>query len=554
MPSNIHNLMRLAIWRQRPGMRWLLGAALVAVLYSVTYLLLDRVSTFESVQGTEISPWELAIPLMIGAVIEFGVVIAPLTILLPWWAEIVNRDGHPFGITALAAMICIGCINTGMGLFLRRALRPDRVNSLSGFTLLLVTIAIGELAGATLFSMALLHSGALTREALMPAVVTDWIGDVSGIVVVLPLVLLLRTREGLQLRQLRLHLGELLLQSLTLALVFCVTFVWLATTQLQLFYLFFVPTIWIALRYGAGVTAIAMVLLQVSVVVILATRSAAQPLVAIQLLMLVLAGTGIFMGIAVTNSKRLARLVAARDEQLVRVNRSTGIMELNSTIAHELNNPLAAVSNYLRAASLLLERPAIDQQLVRSTVHKAVDEAHRAVEVLGELRAFYRDGALKQEQLEPRKLVDDTLAALQARLWQWGISCSVSSAADIPLIKADAMQLSVVLHNLLINACDAVKDMDTSHKAITLTVQRSGDEVRFLIEDQGGGIAVASGAQLFWPLRSTKPAGMGLGLAISRALVEANGGRIWLERSAANGTCIAFAVPVWQGPVQEQLA
>jgi len=174
--------------------------------------------------------------------------------------------------------------------------------------------------------------------------------------------------------------------------------------------------------------------------------------------------------------------------------------------------------------------------------------------VLGELRAFYRSGTVHREALEPRRLVDDALAVMQAKLQQWGISCVVRGAAVIPRIEADATHLSVVLHNLLSNACDAVKDMDTGRRSVALAVERAGDEVRFSVEDQGRGIAPAIQAQLFWPLNSPKPAGMGLGLAISRSLVEGNGGRIWLERSNAHGTCIAFSVPVWTGPVPEQMA
>jgi signal transduction histidine kinase len=537
-----------------PGWRWLLGAAVVALLYSLGYLLLDRVSTFDSVQGTEISPWEPAIPLLMYGVIEFGLPIVPLAIMLPWLAEIVNRDAHPFGVPALAAIACIGCAYTGMGLFLRLALRRYPINSITGFTLLLATLAVGALAGSALYAMALLHDGALRAESLPVAVVTDWIGDMSGVVAVLPLVLLLRSSEGPRWHELRSRMGELLLQLLVLGLVFSATFGWLATTRLQLFYLFFVPVIWIALRFGDTVTAIAVALLQASVVLVLATRATAQPLVAIQLLILVLACTGLFMGIAVTTSNRLARLIAAKDEQLALVNRATGIMELNSAIAHELNNPLAAVSNYLRATTLLLERPDTDQQLVHGTVHKALGEASRAVEVLGKLRAFYRGGVVQHQQLAPRALGEDALATQQTKLRQRGIACELHCDPAMADIEADAIQLSVVLQNLLANACDAVGDLPPIRRRIALHIERRAGEVLFTVADRGEGIPPAARTQLFWPLSSSKPAGMGLGLAISRSLVEANGGRIWLERSDSDGTRISFSVPVWSPVVQEHIA
>ncbi len=554
MPFNIQELVRPATGRWRADPRWWARAAVLAVLYSLAYLLLDRLDTFDFVKGVEISPWEPVIPFLIAAVFEFGLPIIPLTILLPWLAVVVNEGADPLGFLALSALVCIGGVYTGTGLLLRRALRNRAVNSISGFARLMITLAAGALLCAALLALAQVHAGKISLDALPSALVTEWIDDLSIAVVMLPLYLLWRTREGLQLRQLRPRLGELFLLLLTLVVVFSVTFGLLAPVDLQLFYLFFIPVAWTALRFGEGITSIAVVALQLGIVLVLADRGAAQAVVEIQLLLLVLAGTGLFMGIAVSNNNRLARLVVTRDEQLAWVNRSTGIMELNTAIAHELNNPLAAVSNYLRAATLLLERPEVDQQRVQDTVHKALGEANRAVEVLGELRAFYRSGAVNREPLEPRRLIDDSVAVLQTKLQQWGIKCTVNGPADIPRIEADATQLSVVLHNLLGNACDAVKDMDAGRKSVALRVEHVGDEVRFSIEDRGRGIPPAIQPQLFWPLNSAKPSGMGLGLAISRSLVEANGGRIWLERSDANGTCIAFSIPVWQGAGSEQMA
>jgi C4-dicarboxylate-specific signal transduction histidine kinase len=121
-------------------------------------------------------------------------------------------------------------------------------------------------------------------------------------------------------------------------------------------------------------------------------------------------------------------------------------------------------------------------------------------------------------------------------------------------IEADAIQLSVVLQNLLANACDAVGDLPPIRRRIALHIERRAGEVLFTVADRGEGIPPAARTQLFWPLSSSKPAGMGLGLAISRSLVEANGGRIWLERSDSDGTRISFSVPVWSPVVQEHIA
>ena len=171
MPFSIHALMRPAIGRRSPNLRRLLRAVLVVVLYSLAYLLLDRLDTFDLVAGTEISPWEPVIPLIMAAVIEFGLPIAPLTILLPWLAEIINERADPLGLQALAALVCIGCVYTGTGLVLRRTLRNRDVNTISGFALLLITLAVGALLSAGPAVLVQVHGGTLSPDALPSALV-----------------------------------------------------------------------------------------------------------------------------------------------------------------------------------------------------------------------------------------------------------------------------------------------------------------------------------------------------------------------------------------------
>lgn len=551
-PSNGEIVLPVTGTRFDAPRRWA-RAVLVATAFAVTYLLLDRLGTFNSVQGAEISPWEPVIPFLLAVVMEFGAPMLPVAVLLPWLAEVVNAGAHPLGFQALSALVTIGCVYAAAGLVLRRLFRQQDIHTTGGFSRLLLTLGTAALLCAVLSALALEHVGVLPAAALPAAVMDEWIDDFSIAVVVLPLYLLWRSPGGLQLPG-RPRLPEVLLQGLAMALVFALNFDLLAPIEPQLFYLFFIPIAWLALRSGAAVTAIAVLLLQVGIVLVLARHGTEHTVAEIQLLLLLLASSGLFLAIAVSNTNRLARLVASRDEQLAWVNRSTGLMELNAAIAHELNNPLAAVSNYLRAATLLLERPSLDQPRVQDTVRKALGEASRAVEVLRELRAFYRGGTVRHEPLAPRRIVEDAVAGLQARLQQCGVACAVDVSGQLPRVNADATQLSVVLHNLLGNACDATRDRDAGRRSIAVRAEAAGDEVRFSVEDRGGGIEPELRAQLFRPLNSAKPAGMGLGLAICRALVEANGGRIWLERSDAQGTCIAFALPAWRCPAAEQTA
>jgi signal transduction histidine kinase len=143
------------------------------------------------------------------------------------------------------------------------------------------------------------------------------------------------------------------------------------------------------------------------------------------------------------------------------------------------------------------------------------------------------------------------LAAMQIKLRAAGMDADLEVEADLPLIAADPLQLSMVLQNLLANAYDAVCSSGPRRGRIAVVVTRRANDVIFSVEDSGCGIPERLHDQIFRPVTSTKSTGMGLGLAICRSLVEANEGRIWLVRSDASGTCIAFSIPLGTREVNE---
>jgi two-component system, LuxR family, sensor kinase FixL len=220
---------------------------------------------------------------------------------------------------------------------------------------------------------------------------------------------------------------------------------------------------------------------------------------------------------------------------------------MNSAIGHELNNPLAALVNYLRSASLIAESPGFDHGVLQSTLNKAQGEATRSINVVRKLREFFRSGVVRRERLDPRVLATDAVAAVQMRFRQANITAVVETSPDTPSVEADPLQLVMVLQNLLSNAYDAVNAIESGPRRVAVAVAHSGDEVRFSVTDTGSGIPQELRDQLFRPVSSTKAVGMGLGLAICCSLVEANDGRISLLHSGAEGTSIAFWIPVVMG-------
>jgi two-component system sensor kinase FixL len=533
----------------------LLRAVGLSAVFLMVYILLDRVSYIHDVDHTEITAWSPQVAFLVAAAMYYGARVAPLTILAPGLADCVLRSGKPLDAAVIGAILSIGCIYTLAGILLRKWLRKGWRPTIGWFAVLSVVIALSALLVAVLYSAILNLAGRLTAASYLTAVRTDWVGDVNGIVILLPLLLILYFGESGNLRQARTHFGLLALQAGALAFAFLIAFpeAWGAPVDDSRtpFYLLFLPIIWVALRWGAGVTAIAIASLQLGIVLFVAEQNTAESLLAIQVLMVLLACTGLFMGISVSETARVNMLMRSKDVELSNLNARMAVSEMNSAIGHELNNPLAALVNYLRSASLIMESPGFDHAVLQRALDKARGEATRSVTVVRKLREFFRAGVVRRERIDPKVLAADAVAAVQMRFRQANFTPVVEVSPHIPPIEADPLQLVMVLQNLLSNAYDAVQATASGPRRVTVAVAHSGAEVMFSVTDTGAGIPDALRDQLFRPLTSTKAVGMGLGLAICRSLVEANNGRISLLRSGAEGTTIAFWIPVAVGKTDE---
>jgi two-component system sensor kinase FixL len=523
-------------------------AIVLSALYVLLYVLLDRVSLIHALQHTEISPWGPNVALMIAVVMRYGARVAPLTILAPGISQIVLRDAAPFGMAVIGAVVCAGCTYTASGMLLRRLQRNYPQPTIQWFAVLLGVIVSGALLNALLYSAVLVHNGDLSADSYLTAVRIDWVGDVNGIIILLPLVLILAAGEAGKLSEIRAHIGLLVLQAAALGSVFLITFrnAWgVADPADQTpFYLLFLPIIWIALRWGAGVTAIALAAMQIGIVAFVAKHNTPESFLAIQVLMVLLAGTGWFLGISESENTRIIALMRSKDDELSSLNARMAVSEMTSAIGHELNNPLAALVNYLRSASLMLELPNFDRASLRGALDKAQNEATRSVNVIRKLREFFRSGVVRRHPLDPRQLAAEAVTAMQPKIRSAGITIALKTDDKLPLVAADPLQISMVLQNLLANAYDAVHGSNPRRGKIAVAVTRRANEIVFSVEDSGPGIAAPQRDEIFRPVTSTKSAGMGLGLAICRSLVEANEGRIWLVRSDEGGTCIAFSIPL----------
>jgi len=260
-----------------------------------------------------------------------------------------------------------------------------------------------------------------------------------------------------------------------------------------------------------------------------------------QFLMLALALTGLFLGAAVEERHAIEQKLRDKQLELDRSLRAAATSELASALAHEVNQPLSAIASYTRACQILYERGDPAHELP-SVLSKVVSEASRAGMVVHRLREFVRMGTIRQERLSVPTLPANASEAAGLRAAPNRVMISIETAPRLPEVLGDRVQLETVMHNLIANAVDALKETP-GERRVTLAASRHGDGfVRLVVSDNGPGIAAAARATLFEPFTTQKAEGLGLGLAISRTIVEAHGGALWLD-DKATGAAFCLTLP-----------
>ncbi|NQE63759.1 PAS domain S-box protein [Caulobacter sp. RHG1] len=231
--------------------------------------------------------------------------------------------------------------------------------------------------------------------------------------------------------------------------------------------------------------------------------------------------------------------------ELVHVSRLTAMGEMASTLAHELNQPLSAIANLLTGSRRLMDRGReADQVKIRDAIDRAAAQALRAGEVIHRMRDFVRRGASERAVESLSKLIEEAsaLALIGEKERQVDVRLNLAPQADA--VYADRVQVQQVLLNLIRNGIDAMQSEEPRKRGLLISTALTDEGwSRVTVADKGPGIADEILERLFQPFMTTKPQGMGVGLSISRSIIEAHGGRIWAEANPGGGALFHFTLP-----------
>jgi PAS domain S-box-containing protein len=241
--------------------------------------------------------------------------------------------------------------------------------------------------------------------------------------------------------------------------------------------------------------------------------------------------------------KRAEEALAHARAELAHVARVATLGEMGASIAHEINQPLAAVINNAAASLNWLDAHNLDE--ARQSAELVIADAHRAGEIIARIRALAQKSAPRKDTVDINAIINEVIAVVRYEVHGHRVSVQTSLAKDLPPVQADRVQLQQVLLNLMMNAIEAMSANDEVPRVLSISSTRADvGAVLIGVADSGPGLTPSGRDRLFQAFHTTKPHGMGMGLAISRSIVEAHGGQLWATANEPRGAVFQFTLPI----------
>jgi signal transduction histidine kinase len=229
--------------------------------------------------------------------------------------------------------------------------------------------------------------------------------------------------------------------------------------------------------------------------------------------------------------------------QLAHVARMTSLGVLTASIAHELNQPLSGIITNANTCLRMLAADSPDVEGARQTARRTLRDGDRASEVIARLRALFTRKESATELVDVNEATREVIALSSSNLQRNRVVLRQELADDLPQVVGDRVQLQQVIFNLLLNACEAMSGVDDRARQLMIRTARDGDDVHVVVKDAGAGLDPGIADKLFDAFYTTKSSGMGIGLSVSRSIIERHDGRIWAAQNDGPGATFAFAIP-----------
>lgn len=524
----------------------------IVVAFLVAYVALEWASFMHEYEGLPVTPWNpglgIAFGLMIlkgahyGFALFAGVVLAETLVLK-------TQLGWP---VVLGIGIVVSASYAAAADLARRYLRLDAgLAHLRDLIILLAAAVSGAAVSAALLVVLLMGTGQLGSGEFGKAVLPLLVGDIIGIAVMAPVLL----RLALHWRDIRVwpkwpivleSIGYLLVTGFALWMILSIG----DPFGYKFFYLLFLPVVAAGVRHGIDGSCVGLLITQFGLIGVLHWYGYdARQFTEFQAMMLVLTMTGLLVGVVVSERQRAD--LATRDIEVrlktlqaeaARAARMNMVSGMASALAHEINQPMTAARALGRSAQEMLRAPDADMQRVDQNLTTMVSQIDHAGSVVKRMREFLRRGQPHVSTLDVGSVLRDALALARPEAEANRADIELTVPDGLPTVFGDRVQLQQVVLNLLRNALDAVVESRRKDGHIRLAAHRMSDgSVEIRVTDNGVGVPADS--QIFEPLSTSKADGLGLGLSICASIVQAHGGRIWLQSSRPGATEFRFSLP-----------
>jgi C4-dicarboxylate-specific signal transduction histidine kinase len=235
---------------------------------------------------------------------------------------------------------------------------------------------------------------------------------------------------------------------------------------------------------------------------------------------------------------------ASRQAQadLARVSRVTTMGELTASLGHEVNQPIAAAVTNAKTCLRWLTRDHPDVEEARAAAMRIVKDGTRASEIISRIRLLFKKGTPQLELVDVNEVIQEMIVLLRGEATRYSISVRTGLAENVPQVLGDRVQLQQVLMNLVMNSIDAMKDVDGTRELAIKSQRAETEQVLVSVSDTGVGLPPQQADQIFNAFFTTKPHGTGMGLRISRSIVESHGGRLWAIDNSPRGASFCFTL------------